>query len=194
MPVASWGTATMGTMADVDVVFYRNMNLGHPGSPVRAALEDALTEAGGKDVRSFQTNGTVLFRAVEPRGVVDRAAAALRDVGYTDAGIVRPLDLLRELLQGDPFGGFRDERTYRETFTFYDGGTALPVELPWTSPRDDVDLVTATGGVALGIIRQRGGSVGSPTSEIERMTGGVATTRTLRTIQRLVAAADKAER
>jgi hypothetical protein len=45
--------------------------------------------------------------------------------------------------------------------------------------------------VALGIIRLRRGSVGSPTSEIERMTGGVATTRTLGTVQRLLAAADK---
>lgn len=181
----------MGTMADPSVAFYRNMNLGHPGSPVRAELETALAEAGGASVTSFQTNGTVLFRADDPRAVVDRAAADLADVGYTDAGIVRPLALLRELLRDDPFDGYRDERTYRETFTFYDGGTALPVDLPWTGPRDDIDLIAATSGVALGIIRQRGGSVGSPTSEIERMTGGVATTRTLGTIQRLIAAVDK---
>jgi len=178
----------MGTMADVSVVFYRNMNLGHPGSPVRATLEAALSNAGGASVRSFQTNGTVLFRADDPRAVVDAAAGSLREAGYTDAGIVRPLDLLRDLLNDDPFAGYRDERTYRETLTFYDGGSALPVDLPWTGPRDDIDLIAASGGTALGIIRLRGGSVGSPTSEIERMTGGVATTRTLGTIQRLLAA------
>ena len=181
----------MGTMADLSVAFYRNMNLGHPGSPDRTTLEKALSGAGGESVRSFQTNGTVLFRADDPRGVVARAAAALRDVGYTDAGIVRPLGLLRDLLGADPFHGFRDDRTYRETFTFHEGGAALPVDLPWTSPRDDLDLIANSHGVALGIIRLRRGSAGSPTSEIERMTGGVATTRTLGTVQRLLAAADK---
>ena len=180
-------------MTELSVVFYRNMNLGHPGSPRRPALEKALTDAGGKAVRSFQTNGTVLFLADDPRGVVDTAAVALRDVGYTEAGIVRPLRLLADLLGADPFEGFRDERTYRETLTFYDADAPLPVDLPWNGPRDDLDLIADSDGVVLGIIRQRGGSVGDPTGEVERMTGGVATTRTLGTIQRLLATASRAE-
>ena len=176
-------------MPGLSVVFYRNMNLGQrlSRSPGRAGLEGALIAAGGEAVRSFQTNGTVVFRAEDPRGVVAAAAPALESGwGYRDAGLVRPLDLLADILETDPFDGFRDERTYRETFTVYEGGTPLSVALPWTSPRDDLDILDAREGIALGIIRQRGRSVGSPTSEIERMTGGVATTRTLGTIQRLL--------
>jgi uncharacterized protein (DUF1697 family) len=178
-------------MPDLSAVFYRSMNLGQPPSPDRAGLEGALAEAGGIDVRSFQTNGTVLFRADDPVAVVAGAAPTLagRRWGYADAGLVRPVALLAEILRTDPFAGLRDERTYCETFTFFEGGDPLPVTPPWTSEHDDVDLVAVRDGVALGIIRRRGSGVGSPTSQIERLTGGVATTRTLRTIQRLLRAA-----
>ncbi len=181
-------------MPELSAVFYRNMNLGQPPSPDRAGLEGSLVEAGGVDVRSFQTNGTVLLRADDPVAVVAAAAPALTARwGYSDAGLVRPVALLAEILRTDPFDGLRDERTYRETFTFYEGGDALPVTPPWTSERDDVDLVALRDGVALGIIRRRGSGVGSPTSQIEQLTGGVATTRTLGTIQRLLRAAGMAQ-
>lgn len=177
------------SMPELSAVFYRNMNLGHPRSPDRAGLEGALAEAGGSDVRSFQTNGTVLVRADDPAGVVAAAAPALADRwDYADAGLVRPVGLLTEILRTDPFVGARDDRTYRETFTFYEGGDPLDVTPPWTNERDDVHVLAVRDGIALGIIRRRSTGVGSPTSEIERMTGGVATTRTLGTIQRLLRA------
>ena len=55
------------------VVFYRNLNLGHSGSPNREQLETALLDAGAKRVRSFQTNGTVLIEANNPADVVAKA-------------------------------------------------------------------------------------------------------------------------
>jgi uncharacterized protein (DUF1697 family) len=177
-------------MTGLSVVFYRSMNLGQPRSPDRASLEAALVGAGGLEVRSFQTNGTVLLRADDAGAVVAAAAGPLAERwGYTGAGLVRPVALLSEILRTGPFDGSRDARTYRETFTFYEGGDPLPVTLPWTNAVDDLDLLAARDGVALGIIRQRGTGGGDPTSEIERMTGGLATTRTLGTIQRLLRAA-----
>lgn len=47
-----------GVVSEVVVAFYRNMNLGHAGSPDRAGLEGALRDAGARLARSFQTNGT----------------------------------------------------------------------------------------------------------------------------------------
>lgn len=177
-------------MSALSVVFYRSMNLGQPRSPDRAGLEAALGEAGARDVRSFQTNGTVLLRADDPVAVVAAAAGPLAARwSYAGAGLVRPVALLADILRTDPFDGIRDARTYRETLTCYEGGEPLPVELPWTNAVDDLDLVAARDGVALGVVRRRGSGVGDPTSAIERMTGGVATTRTLGTIRRLLRAA-----
>ncbi|MFC7585086.1 DUF1697 domain-containing protein [Nonomuraea antimicrobica] len=92
-------------MSTAFVVFYRNMNLGHPKSPDRATLEGALREAGAVSARSFQTNGTVLIEVGDaaPGEVVGRAAARLRTAGgYDDAAFVRPLDRLAAILDRAP--------------------------------------------------------------------------------------------
>ncbi|MEV5440238.1 DUF1697 domain-containing protein [Streptomyces sp. NPDC052682] len=174
------------------VVFYRSMNLGHPGSPDRATLESALAAAGARAVRSFQTNGTVLLEADDPVCVVAEAAKALEAAaGYTQPAMVRGLDLLVDVLAGQPFDGHEDSRTYRETFTFFDGGRPIALELPWTNAKGDITLVELREGLALSIIRKQGSNAGGPTAEIERMAGVPATTRTLGTIERLVRAAGR---
>ncbi|MEU6036815.1 DUF1697 domain-containing protein [Actinomadura sp. NPDC047616] len=178
-------------MSTVFVVFYRNMNLGHQNSPDRAALEDALREAGASFVRSFQTNGTVLVKVgdEDPREVVDRAAPRLTAVsGYKDAAIVRPVDHLETILDRNPFAGSTDERTYRETFTFFDGDHDFGAPVPWTNRRGDVDIIEFSQGVALGVIRKTGSRVGNPTAELEARLGVPATTRTAGTIRRLLKA------
>ena len=178
------------------VVLYRAMNLGHRGSPVRAELEAALLAAGARAVRSFQTNGTVLLDVGDrpadgaAEQVVRAAAPRLAErSGYGHVALVRPLDDVAAAIDGDPFALTRDERTYRDTLTFVDGGEPLPVDLPWTDPRDLLDLVAARPGVVLAVVRGGPGTGGDPNSVVERLTGGVATTRTLGTVRRLLAAA-----
>ncbi|MFE5335400.1 DUF1697 domain-containing protein [Isoptericola sp. NPDC056573] len=189
-------------MTFTHVVLYRAMNLGHRGSPVRAELEAALLDAGARSVRSFQTNGTVLLDPGEPDGggdpsaaerVVRAAAPRLAErSGYAHLALVRPLDDVAAAIDGDPFALTRDERTYRDTLTFVDGGEPLTVDLPWTDPRDLLDLVAARPGVVLAVVRGGPGTGGDPNSVVERLTGGVATTRTLGTVRRLLAAAARA--
>lgn len=185
-------------MTFTHVALYRAMNLGHRGSPVRAELEAALLAAGAQAVRSFQTNGTVLLD-VGPgddgaaEAVVRSAAPLLAErSGYTHAALVRPLADVAAAIDGDPFALTRDERTYRDTLTFVDGGEPLPADLPWTDPRDLLDLVAARPGVVLAVVRGGPGTGGDPNSVVERLTGGVATTRTLGTVRRLLAAAARA--
>lgn len=174
------------------VVFYRNLNLGHRNSPNKDQLVTALLDAGAESARSFQTNGTVLLEAPDPVKVVADAAATLERVaGYVEAGLVRSLDVVERATTAVDFAAHGDDRTYREVVTVFDAPTPLPWTLPWTSSNDDLDLLHVTDGIALGIVRRRGTGVGNPTGEIERATGGVATTRTLGTIQRLLRAAGR---
>jgi len=185
-------------MTFTHVVLYRAMNLGHRGSPVRADLEAALLGAGARAVRSFQTNGTVLLDVGDggdgaAEAVVRGAAPLLAErAGYGHAGLVRPLDDVAAAIDGDPFALTRDDRTYRETLTFVDGGEPLPLDLPWTDERDLLDFVAARPGVVLGVVRGGPGTWADPNSLVERLTGGVATTRTRGTVQRLLAAAARA--
>ncbi|WP_415856406.1 DUF1697 domain-containing protein [Sinomonas sp. G460-2] len=176
-------------MAVLCAVFYRNLNLGHRGSPTRAVLEAALMDAGAVRVASVQTNGTVLLETPDPNRVVAKAASTLeRECGYRDAGLIRPFEVLASIIDRDPFEGRGDERTYGETFTFFDGGAPLQLDLPWTNERGDVDIFEVTHGIALSVIRRLASSPGSPNAEISRLTdGAVTTTRNKRTVERLVA-------
>ncbi len=174
-------------------VFYRSLNLGHRGSPTREQFERSLLEAGAQRVKSFQTNGTALIVADDPERVVSVAARTLTQCsGYADAAMVRTVATLREVLDADHFAGHTDQRTYRETFTFFEGVRREPTwSLPWTNPRDDVVVIHVASGVALGIIRKERNTAGSVTAEIEKKTGGVATSRTKGTIERLLKAAER---
>ena len=172
-------------------VFYRNLNLGHRGSPTREQLEEALLRGGAQRVRSFQTNGTALVVADDPARVVRGAAQPLaQSAGYDGVAMVRTVSGLREVLDADHFAGHTDERTYRETFTFFDEGRVPAWRLPWTNPRGDVDVIHVAAGIALGVIRQEKSSAGNVTAEIEKAIGGLATTRTKGSIERLLKAAD----
>ncbi len=178
-------------MSAAFVVFYRNMNLGHRNSPSRSILEDALLEAGASSARSFQTNGTVVIETGDaaPAEVVRRAAPRLLTVsGYADAAFVRPLDRLAAILDRDPFAGAGDERTYRETFTFFDGVQEFGAPIPWRNGRGDVEIIEIGDGVALSVLRRIGARAGSPTAEVELRLKVPATTRTAGTITRLVKA------
>lgn len=183
-------------MTFTHVVLYRAMNLGHRGSPVRDVLERALLDGGARAARSFQTNGTVLLDVGDDgdAAAAARSAAPLlaEGCGYAGAALVRPLADVAAAVEGDPFALTRDERTYRETLTFVDGGEPLPMDLPWTDARDLLDLVAARPGVVLGVVRGGPGAGGDPNPAVERFTGGVATTRTLGTVTRLLAAAARA--
>lgn len=179
-------------MPEMHAILYRGLNLGHPGSPTRAQLERSLTEAGAERVRSFQTNGTVLIVADDPHVVVGAAATSLAECsGYVDAALVRSVATLREMLDADRFAGHTDDRTYRECFTFVDGVRREPIwSLPWTNARDDVVVIHVASGVVWTIIRKERGTAGNATAEIEKETGGVATSRTKGTIERLLRTAE----
>lgn len=172
------------------VVFYRNLNLGHTGSPNREQLESALMDAGAERVKSLQTNGTVLIKAEDPSGVVaDAADALVRVSGYDDIAIVRPVADLQAALELGVFEKYESAQTYREAVTFFEAGRQPTWSLPWTNPKDDVDVLHVTDGMALSLIRKPRNNAGSPTQELERATNGVATTRNRGTIERLLKAA-----
>lgn len=175
-------------MPTLHAVFYRNLSLGHRGSPTLQALEAALTAAGAIRVASTGSNGTVLLEAADPLTVVHGAARELeRTVGYRDAAFVRPFGVVASIAGRRPFEGHSDARTYRETFTFFDGLLDAPLDLPWTNGRGDVEFLAIADGIAAGTVRWLASGPGSPNAEIERLTGSAATTRTRQTVERLVA-------
>jgi len=82
-------------------------------SPVNAAMPDlkrAFEAAGFTEVTTMLSSGNVVFTAprATPASLERRAEAAMtKRLGHSFLTLVRPMDLLRELLASDPYLGFR---------------------------------------------------------------------------------------
>jgi hypothetical protein len=162
------------------VAFFRNLNLGHRGSPTGAQLVAAFDRAGAGDARSFQTNGTVVFDAAAPTAVARAAAAALpAECGWDDLVVVRRrawlLDLALRLADVPP----------STEFTLYDSPADFPAELPWRPPRGRITVVAADRRHLVGVNDAPHTAFGTPTAE--RLLGVRATSRAATTMVRLAA-------
>jgi hypothetical protein len=170
------------------VALFRNLNLGHAGSPTGAELVDAF--GGTAHARNFQTNGTVLFDSDAPEATARRALRILRDKGYRHTLVVRPLLELEQVVEETP-GVDPAENVYRVMISFYDIGTLPPVELPLRSPDQLVELRRLSPRSAASVCWKPRRTAGDVTGFLERLLKVPVTTRTLDTLKRLVAAASR---
>jgi uncharacterized protein (DUF1697 family) len=98
-------------------------------------LRDAFEVAGFTDVKTLLASGNVLFSAprASEESLQRRAEKAMmKRLGRSFLTLVRPVDVLRELLASDPFGPFRLEPGTKRIVTFLRAAPerriALPVE------------------------------------------------------------------
>lgn len=167
------------------VAFFRFMNLGHRGSPVRTQLVDAFEASGASEVVSFQTNGTVVFTADAP---VTTAAAARdlleAEVGYTHPVMVCPLDTLREIAAFTPLP---DGPAFAEyCVSFFDPFDPLP-DIPRSSANGLTEIVLLGTDHAVAGVHRVDNRMGDPNGHLETQLKVAVTTRTLGTVRRLVA-------
>lgn len=168
------------------VAFFRNLNLGHRGSPSRAELEQAFTSSDALNVRSYQTNGTVAFDAPDAPATLARVIATLTAAcGWDDVAPVRPLALVREIA-ALPLPEPQLLTTHH--VTLFDA--TLDQDSGWTTADGRLVVLARGPGWAACASRRVGGRIGDPTVVIQGLTGVRATTRTIGTIRRLVANLD----
>jgi hypothetical protein len=164
------------------------MNLGQARShsPTRVVLEEAFALAGAGGVRSFQTNGTVLFDpdGAAPVALVERVRAILAErVGYTDIAPVQSLRDVSELVRTTRDLLVVDRATY-VTF-FHPSGS-----LAWATPEARLDaLGTTVAASGPGWVVTQVAPGGDPTTAVQARLGSRATTRGFGTIERLLRAA-----
>ncbi len=168
----------------VHVVFFRNLNLGHDGSPSGAQLVEAF---GGADVAtSFQTNGTVVARSDDPDRTLATARARLTGLGFDHDAFVRPLadvsDVLAQVPVLDPA-----ENVYRAVVSFHDAQAPADLELPLRSTDDLVEVRRLEAAWSTSVCWKPRQTAGDVTGFLERLLGVPVTTRTVNTLERLVA-------
>src|SRR5689334_17835590 len=93
-------------------------------SPMNAKmpeLKQAFESAGFTEVKTVLSSGNVVFdaRRASEAALQQRAEAAMRErLGQAFLTIVRPVDLLRDLLASDPYKAFRLDSSAKRIVTF----------------------------------------------------------------------------
>lgn len=172
--------------------FLRNVNLGRPGAPTKAQLEQAFADAGGVDVQSFQVNGTAVFSARSQAGAERVLRKALKrlatECDLAEPGCVRSLEELAPLVEARVFKPFDPDEVYEYGLSFAcDRDVVAPGKLPLDNPQGNVRLLALKDGNALSVCWKRGASPGNPNLFLERTTGVAWTTRAIGTVRRLLA-------
>lgn len=165
------------------VALFRNLNLGHVGSPSGATLVDAF---GGPAVAAnFQTNGTVVFGADDPVCVAERARTVLDAAGFGQPFVVRSLAELAGMVQETPVVDPAED-VYRVVGSFYDAVLRPEIAVPLRSPDGLVEIRQVNGSWAWSVCWRPRNTVGNVTGFLESLMGVPVTTRTARTLDRLV--------
>jgi uncharacterized protein (DUF1697 family) len=171
--------------------FFRNVNVGRPGSPSTAQLLAAFAAAGGADVATFLTHGNVVFTAPDA-GAAERVARLAREALERACGLAQPtftrsLPHLAALVAADPFAGAPTRDVYQQVVSFLPADAAPDLAPPLATARGDVELVRVAGAEAFSVTRKVNGQAGPANAFLERATGARATTRQWSTVVRLVA-------
>ena len=165
------------------VALFRNMNLGHPGSPTG---EELLTVFGGPQSASiFQTNGTVLLTGPSARTHLPRGIDRLRAAGYTQPVVIRSS---AEIHQANEHAAEpdRDRGVYRTMVSFFDVPSVPQVQIPMQSRDRLVELRELEAGVAVSFCWKPGSKAGDVNRFVESLVNASATTRSLGTLRRLL--------
>jgi len=169
--------------------FFRNLNLGRPGSPTKAQLVAAFETAGAHDVLSVHAHGNVAFAAAserKARGVAEAANERLRVLcGLDEPVFVRSVKYLTELAATEPFANGPLDDVYECCVTFLPHDVADLSGLPIVTARGDAEIFGFVPGHAFSVTRLVGGRPGAVNALLERRLRTPLTSRSWTTVLRM---------
>ena len=164
------------------VALFRNLNLGHPGSPSGAVLVDAF--GGSASATNFQTNGTVVFETDDPSMAAERARVRLDAAGFDQHFVVRALSDIAAIVSETPVVD-PAENIYRLMVSFYDIGVRPQIPVPLRSQDDLVEVRRVYDTHAWSACWKPKNTAGNVTGFLESLLETPVTTRTAATLERL---------
>jgi uncharacterized protein (DUF1697 family) len=174
------------------IAFLRGVNVAG-----RTVKKDVLTEnfhrAGLTNVRTHIASGNVSFDASQRvnRSQLSRKLETLLAgaVGYAIPVFLRSVDEVAALLALEPFEGLRMTAVTRLCVIFISEPLPKSARLPFSSPRQEFELVKATPNEVFATMCLREGRPGNPSAYLEKTYGVKATTRFLGAVEKILAAA-----
>ncbi len=162
------------------------MNPNHRNEKLRGVLEGL----GLRNVTSVISSGNVIFDA--DSGSAARLEAMIEAawperLGFTSTTILRSRDELERLIEADPFRGRDDAPSGHLNVTFLKHPPAVEVSLPFRPENGGYEITAVLERAVCSAVS----ATGAPTSDLmrwmERTYGRQITTRTWKTVHRIVA-------
>ena len=157
-------------------------------SPMNAKmpeLKKSFEWAGFEDVKTVLASGNVVFtaRAASETSLQRKAEAAMeKRLGRSFMTIVRPVSVLRELLEADPFVGFRLSPQAKRIVTFLREKQKAKPSLPIEADGARILCVKGTEVYSAYVPGPKGGAF---MGVIEKTFGSEVTTRTWATVEKV---------
>ncbi|WP_164743452.1 DUF1697 domain-containing protein [Microbacterium sulfonylureivorans] len=165
------------------VAFLRNVNQGQRGQPATHDIVAAFERAGAHDVRPFQSNGTVLFTAVDPDAVAESARGHLAlDCGIDTVVFVRPLTFVAQVVERHA-----DASSFtRRELTLFDVDTLIADDRAAGAQAMRRRCAVVEHGAGWAVVENDADRQSNGTPTIEAALGTPATSRGLPTLLRLI--------
>ena len=154
-------------------------------------LRGVLEELGFANVASVISSGNLLFDTddgADPAALEELIEAAWpKRLGFESATIVRSQADLERLVAADPFAGRADEPTSRLNVTFLGREPEGEPPLPYRDPAGGYEVLALAEGAVFSAADTTANSTPEMMRWMERTFGKRITTRTWKTVQRIVA-------
>lgn len=170
------------------VALLRGINVGSGNRIAMADLRSSMEEAGYQQVATVLASGNVVFDAAESVGAVTKDLEALLSerFGYSARVIVTTADAVKAAVDDFPFEEVEDQQPY----VVFGSTAAVLNGLAKEAPDGDDDRVERSGKVLYWSVA-KGHTLDSPFGKVlaKRQKDDVITTRNLRTLRKVLAAA-----
>lgn len=170
------------------VALLRGIGPGNP-SMRNDKLRGVLEDLGLDDVRSVISSGNLLFTAdtSDLAALEDRIERAWPEaLGFRSTTILRTAQQLRDLVAAAPFGDREDTPDARCNVTFLKHAPEVQLEVPCTSPDGASVIVAVVDRAICSVVDLTGERTPDLMRWLERTYGKQVTTRTWRTVHRIV--------
>jgi uncharacterized protein (DUF1697 family) len=160
-------------------------------------LREVFQELGFQKVQTVITTGNVLFES--PSRDVKALEAAIeeaiqRQLGFTSTTIIRSHHQLRRLVGSNPFEGIEDAPTTRLNVTFLKLKRRTNLQVPYHAEKRGYTVVGIHGREVFSVVDLTGATTPDLMAWLEKQFGKAITTRTWKTVGRILARLDSGAR
>ena len=173
------------------IAFLRGINIGSHQVKMEQ-LRELFRELGFADVRSYIQTGNVFFETTETnrasltRKIEQHLCAAL---GYEVPTFLRTFPEVENALQLEPFSHLEAASDTRFLITFIPQPLPEDFKLPFSSPKNDFEILEATSSEVFIVMRLINGRPNNPAAFIEKICKVKTTTRFFGTTVKILQAA-----